>query len=156
MPKKGWEIPQIRFCSAIANAKVSRLQPWSRVIGCRNRPKPCRVPMASVRMVPPQISTTAGVRQVFIGVPAKGGIIAHTVRIPGPHDAHAARSSELLRTSDDQPLSEVHLDQAQVLEHFLALDKLGDGLDAHVVEPAVDRLGALGGGERAADVLHDS
>jgi hypothetical protein len=71
MPKKGCDTPQIRFCSAIANAKVSRVQPWSSVIGCRNRPKPCRVPIARVRMVPPQIRTTAGVRQLFISGSAK-------------------------------------------------------------------------------------
>ena len=32
-------------------------------IGCRKSPKPCRMPIASVRMRPPQTRTTVGVRQ---------------------------------------------------------------------------------------------
>jgi hypothetical protein len=35
-------------------------------VGCRNSPKPRRVPIARVRMMPPQSSTTVGVRQFFI------------------------------------------------------------------------------------------
>src|SRR2546426_7646940 len=55
--------PHTRFCSAIAKEKVSRPQPRSSDIGRRNKPKLCRVPRASARMMPPQTSTTVGVRQ---------------------------------------------------------------------------------------------
>src|SRR6185436_20885573 len=43
--------------------KVCRVQPSSSVIGCRYSPNECRVPSASVRMMPPHRSTTSGVRQ---------------------------------------------------------------------------------------------
>ena len=63
MPANGVAKPHIRFCTAIASANVSRPQPWSLLIGCRNRPKPCRMPIDSVRMRPVATSTTVGVRQ---------------------------------------------------------------------------------------------
>src|SRR6266540_4394592 len=62
-PAKGMASPHTRFCKAIANEKVSRPQPRSIEIGRRNRPKLCRVPRASIRIRPPQTSTTLGVRQ---------------------------------------------------------------------------------------------
>jgi hypothetical protein len=51
------------FCSAMAKEKASRPQPRSIDIGRRNNPKLCRVPSASIRMIPPQARMTAGVRQ---------------------------------------------------------------------------------------------
>ena len=39
-PANGWVMPHIRFCTAIASANVSRPQPRSEDIGCRNSPKP--------------------------------------------------------------------------------------------------------------------
>ena len=42
---------------AIANEKVWRLQPCSWVIGCSQRPKPCRMPMDSVTIMAPHSST---------------------------------------------------------------------------------------------------
>ena len=62
-PVNGCVAPQTRFCTAIASANVSRPQPRSALIGCRKRPKPCRIPIARVRISPPQTSTAVGVRQ---------------------------------------------------------------------------------------------
>ena len=56
-PARGPATPQARFCTASAKAKVSRVQPRSIVIGCSHRPKPWRMPMESVTMAAPQIST---------------------------------------------------------------------------------------------------
>ncbi len=56
-PVNGWVTPHIRFCSASAKAKVSRLQPCVCVIGRLNRPKPCRIPIDKVTSRPPQIKT---------------------------------------------------------------------------------------------------
>ena len=44
-PVNGCARPHTRFCSAIAAENVSRPQPSAEHIGCRNRPKPWRVPM---------------------------------------------------------------------------------------------------------------
>src|SRR4029079_7555627 len=63
IPVNGCVAPQARFCTASASANVSRPQCISADMGCRNRPKPWRMPMASVRIRPPQTSTTVGVRQ---------------------------------------------------------------------------------------------
>ena len=63
IPANGCVAPHTRFCTAIASANVSRPQPMSCEIGCRKRPKPWRMPMAMVRMIPPQTRTTVGVRQ---------------------------------------------------------------------------------------------
>src|SRR5262249_8642999 len=54
--------PYTRFCIASAMAKVCRLHPRSKVIGCRYKPKVCRVPSASVSMMPPQSNTATGIR----------------------------------------------------------------------------------------------
>ena len=58
MPANGWLAPQIRFCRAMANAKVSRPHPWSTVTGWRNSPKVCRIPRENSRMTEPQIKAT--------------------------------------------------------------------------------------------------
>jgi hypothetical protein len=50
-------MPQARFCTASAKAKVSRDQPRSIVIGCSHRPKPCRMPIDSVTIIALQSST---------------------------------------------------------------------------------------------------
>src|SRR6185436_15603741 len=57
--------PQARFCSAIENENTSLPQPYSRLIGCRKRPKPARMPNEMHMMMQPQARTTAGVRQDF-------------------------------------------------------------------------------------------
>src|SRR5712691_11455563 len=107
-------------------------------MGCRKSPNPCRVPMARVRMMPPQRSTTPGVRQLFIvrvafqGCRMRGGMIAQA---RGPY----AALSQLLRPADDESLREIHLEQAQLIEHFMALDEFRDSLDAHGVALVVDR-----------------
>src|ERR1700694_4003030 len=62
-PANGWPIPHTRFCSAIANANVSRVHARSKVIGGRNRPKLWRVPSESISPRHPQAMITAGVRQ---------------------------------------------------------------------------------------------
>src|SRR5512140_213534 len=64
MPANGWVTPHIRFCTAIASANVSRPQCRSALIGCRNSPKPWRMPMPTVRIRPPQTRTTVGERQL--------------------------------------------------------------------------------------------
>ncbi len=64
MPANGVASPYTRFWIASAMANVCRFQPRSSVIGCRYSPKLWRVPSESVRMMPPQISTTSGVRQL--------------------------------------------------------------------------------------------
>ena len=43
--------------TAMAKAKVSRLQPCACVIGCSHSPKPWRIPIESVTMAAPQAST---------------------------------------------------------------------------------------------------
>jgi hypothetical protein len=48
---------------AMANAKISRPQPWLELSGCKKRPKLCRVPSESIRIRQAHASTTAGVRQ---------------------------------------------------------------------------------------------
>ena len=45
MPAKGWAAPHVRFCTAMASAKISRPQPISSETGCRNSPKPLRMPI---------------------------------------------------------------------------------------------------------------
>ncbi|MNT64501.1 hypothetical protein D3C72_2024060 [compost metagenome] len=53
MPVKGWAMPQVRFCTAIAMAKVSRLQPRSIETGSRNSPCTWRTPRARPMTMPP-------------------------------------------------------------------------------------------------------
>src|SRR5436190_13013787 len=53
-PATGPASPQARFCTASANAKVSRFQPRSIVTGCSQRPKPCRMPIDIVTIAAPQ------------------------------------------------------------------------------------------------------
>ncbi len=60
IPVNGCARPHTRFCSAIAAENVSRPQPSAEHIGCRKRPKPCRVPIASIRMSPAATRTSAG------------------------------------------------------------------------------------------------
>ena len=50
-------MPQQMFCTAMAKAKVSRVQPRSIVIGASQNPKPWRMPIDTVTMAAPQIST---------------------------------------------------------------------------------------------------
>ena len=57
MPTNRPATPQVRFCTAIAKAKVSRVQPRSSVIGCSHRPKPWRMPIDKVTTAAPQSST---------------------------------------------------------------------------------------------------
>jgi hypothetical protein len=57
MPAKMPNMPHDRFCTAMAKAKVSRVQPCSWVMGCSHRPKPWRMPMDKVTMAAPQAST---------------------------------------------------------------------------------------------------
>ena len=57
-------MPQARFCTASANAKVSRFQPRSIVIGCSQSPKPWRMPIDSVTMAAPQTSTCVSDRRL--------------------------------------------------------------------------------------------
>src|SRR4029078_5777205 len=60
-------MPKTRFGTANASAKDSRPQCMSIVMGCRYRPKPCRMPIASVMMSPHETSTIVGVRHVDEG-----------------------------------------------------------------------------------------
>ena len=67
MPAKMPLMPQLRFWTAMASAKFSRVQWLACVTGCSHRPKPCRMPMERVTMAAPQISTWAmdrGLRDV--------------------------------------------------------------------------------------------
>ena len=57
MPAKMPNKPQDRFCTAMAKAKVSRVQPCACVIGCNHRPKPWRMPIDRVTMAAPHTST---------------------------------------------------------------------------------------------------
>ena len=57
MPAKMPNTPQAKFWMAMAKAKVSRVQPWVWVMGCNHSPKPCRMPMDSVRMQAPHSKT---------------------------------------------------------------------------------------------------
>src|SRR5450830_2137078 len=57
MPASGPKAPHIRFCSAIASEYVSRLQPLACEMGCIQKPKPCRTPIARVSTTPLAIST---------------------------------------------------------------------------------------------------
>src|SRR6267143_1289963 len=91
-PAKGMASPHTRFCKAIANEKVSRPQPRSIEIGRRNRPKLCRVPRASPRMMPRQTSTTVGVRA---GPPR--GHAAALVAPEGPVDLEQPRRQRVRR-----------------------------------------------------------
>src|SRR3979490_276345 len=73
------------------------------------------------------------------------------------YDAEDSRAlGELLRSADDQSLREIHLDQAQLIEHFMALDEFRDGLDSHGVALVIDGLDFLAGRKTAVDVLHDA
>ena len=58
--------------------EISRVQPLSRVIGARNRPKVCRIPSETARVVAPATSITVGVRQSRRAAPFM------RARIPGP------------------------------------------------------------------------
>src|SRR5690606_16213829 len=53
------------------NEKTSRPQPYSRLIGCRNRPKPARTPKEMHMMRQPQTRTTSGVRQAWFAMGRK-------------------------------------------------------------------------------------
>src|SRR6478672_5081137 len=53
-PANGPASPQARFCTASANAKVSRFQPRSMVTGCSHSPRPWRIPIDIVTMAAPQ------------------------------------------------------------------------------------------------------
>src|SRR5207342_1676285 len=64
-PASAPSAPHIRFCSAIEKENTSLPQPYSRLIGCRNRPKPARMPNEIVMMRQPAARTTSGVRQDF-------------------------------------------------------------------------------------------
>ena len=57
MPATGPARPQARFCTAIAKAKVSRVQPRSWVIGPSHKPKPWRMPIDSVTTSAPHSRT---------------------------------------------------------------------------------------------------
>lgn len=59
MPAKGWPRPQSRFCSAIASAKTSRLQPLALVMGVRKKPMVERGPKVRIAIRQPQTMTTA-------------------------------------------------------------------------------------------------
>ena len=67
MPVNGCARPHTRFWSAIAAENVSRPQPSAEHIGCRKRPKPCRVPSASIRMRPAAPRTMSADRGRAIG-----------------------------------------------------------------------------------------
>ncbi len=57
MPAKMPNTPHDRFCTAMASEKLSRVQPWSWVMGCNQRPKPWRMPIDRVTMAAPQSSS---------------------------------------------------------------------------------------------------
>jgi hypothetical protein len=58
-PANGCEMPQTIFWIASANAKSAAEMPMSFVIGCMNRPRLCRMPMASdsITAAPVRIDT---------------------------------------------------------------------------------------------------
>src|SRR3954471_21079579 len=61
-PANGCAAPHSRFCSAIANEKVSRPQPRSNDMGDRNWPSAERGPNASSAIAQPHAIKTIGVR----------------------------------------------------------------------------------------------
>src|SRR5690606_36962160 len=61
-PANGWVAPHSRFWIAMASAKVSRPQPRSRLIGCRNRPKLERMPNDSRTTSDPQVMAISAAR----------------------------------------------------------------------------------------------
>src|SRR5258708_33694479 len=65
-----------------------------------------------------------------------------------------ASIGDFLRPADDECLLESPPDQAQLIEHFMALDEFRDGLDPYGVAPLVDGFDFLGSREAAAEVLH--
>src|SRR5258708_9039659 len=56
-PVNGTNAPHSRFCSAMANANSSRVQPLASVMGGSNKPMVWRTPMASMRMSAPHTRT---------------------------------------------------------------------------------------------------
>jgi len=58
-PMKGWLMPLISTCSPMAKAKSRAAQPFSAVMGARNRPKDWRRPMASMAPQTAQVMTRA-------------------------------------------------------------------------------------------------
>src|SRR5436189_5688597 len=61
-PANGPSAPQIRFWIAIAREKTSLGHWFSRLIGCRNRPKPERTPAPSSRIRQQAVRMTTGLR----------------------------------------------------------------------------------------------
>lgn len=53
-PVKGCEMPQMRFCKAIAKANVSIPHSNSVLTGFKNKPNPCLIPNENRRIVAPQ------------------------------------------------------------------------------------------------------
>ena len=74
IPTKGWATPHIKFWMAIARAKVSRLQPFSVVIGVRKKPIVERGPklMAPIRHPAATIIGFVTGNQVTISQPSSG------------------------------------------------------------------------------------
>src|SRR5262245_17371639 len=69
---------------------TSRPHPYSKLIGCRNRPKPARMPNEIVMMRQPHARTTSGVRQVCTFI--SGSVPARTACRSGTVGMKKARS----------------------------------------------------------------
>src|SRR5258708_20385386 len=69
-PVNGTNAPHSRFCSAMAKANSSRVQPLARVSGGSSRPRVWRTPMASIRMSAPHARM---VRVDFIATSCRPG-----------------------------------------------------------------------------------
>jgi hypothetical protein len=78
---KGWPTPHSRFCSASANAYVSRPQSFAWMIGVWKKPRPERGPNVKTAATHPQATITAGVRQEGEGIGASALIIGFSSRL---------------------------------------------------------------------------
>src|SRR5258706_15534268 len=105
-PVNGTNAPHRRFCSAMAKANSSRVQPLASVIGGRSSPIVWRTPMASIRMSAPHTRT---VRVDFIRamLPDAGRFVQRIARMRCMHAAHG----RLL----DAPRRELFLDRVLVV-----------------------------------------
>ena len=59
-PTGAWNRPQVMFCTATANVKSAAVNAMSWVIGGRNRPRLCRMPMPRLIMIAAPAKITPG------------------------------------------------------------------------------------------------
>src|SRR5690606_40248149 len=87
-PGKAWELPQTRFCTAMAMPHGSRVSPRPSVTGRVNRPNEPRAPKPMAAMMQPATMTRGR------GMAGRAGAVAMTVDIGGLGGGRAIHASD--------------------------------------------------------------